>query len=367
MTDLQCGDDLPQNAQNDHLAEPAQIVAAGHTFEEVYAAQETLKSRRAVIARANEINESRDLRSKTRVGVYQQISAAIPTNDLGLPTFIYRPDIIPPDLDDYTAEQRTAILQAASVPIVYDEGLPTLEDGTSFWTKFPWEPFDSYEMFQRFVDMPTLEAEVSSPTTSKRDNSASNSANIQIAVRDLRVLAELYPASTGTRSSALTPAEYLEKLREYAILYCWNVRVKAYDLYIAAAYRKWREQKTYAVEQSHYRMSEQLLAKANAELLNRFNDPDEIKEIKAKDLLDVFKSMVQIQRVSLGMSATGDRSGEDGAPPKNASLELTLRTIAKSAGEEAKALQNDDSIQSILNDPDALVKAQELIIRMNRR
>ena len=361
MTDLQRGDDLPQEAQS------GQIVAAGHTLDEVYAAQEILKSRRAVISRANEINASRDQRAKSRVGVYQQISAAVSTNDLGLPTFIYRPDVIPPDLDDYTSEQRTAVLQAASVPVIYDSGYPTLEDGTSFWMKFPWEAADAYEMFQRFVDMPTLEAEVTNSATSRRDNAASNSANIQVAVRDLRVLAELYPAAAGSRLANLTPLEYVEKLREYAILYCWNVRVKAYDLYIAAAYRKWREQKTYAVEQNHFRVSEKLLAKANEILVKRLDDPELSQDIKAKELLDIIKSSVQIQRVSLGLSANGERGGEDGAPPKNASLELTLRTIAKSAGEEAKAIQNDDSIQQILNDPDALVKAQELIIKMNRR
>jgi len=325
-------------------------------------------SRREVLERANQINVARAT-PETRVGVIANLLGNVPQNELGLPTFIYRPDIIPPDLDTYTAEQRVGILQAASVNLTFEQGYPTLENGQIFWSRFPWEPLDAFEMFQKYVEMPTLHTEITTSSGAPVNKGVQDASNVQIAVRDLSSLAQLYaPAEVKfSKTPATTIAQFEKTIKEWAILYCWHSRVKAYDLYIAAAYRKWREQQTYAVEQSHFKISKRLLELANTELVERLQDPEQKLEMKPKDLLDIVKSMAQLQRISLGLSANGDRNGENGETPKNASLEVTLKSIAKTAGEEARIMQNTDQIQSILEDPDALVKAQELIIKLNQR
>jgi len=355
MDDLQCVQDTSSGSDLPDL--PGNL-----TFEELHSAQERVKSRREVVAVANDIIAKRDSSKKTKASVYQAEAAKIPTNDLGLPTYIYRPDIIPTDLNTYTPEQRTAILQAASVPIQYDGGIPTFESGAHFWSQFAWEPGDAYIDFQRYVDMPTLDANVTNAISGSVDSKASDRASIQISVRDLNSLAELYPSQNG-----LSTYERAETLRETAILYCWHQRVKAYDLFIAAAYRKWREQKVYSVEQSHFRIAETIISKANQALMARFEDPDLINEIKSKDLLDMLKTMITVQRESVGLTSAARAGSGDADAPKNASLEVTLRSIAKGAGEESKSFQDDSKIQELLDDPDSLFKAQELIIKMNSR
>jgi hypothetical protein len=339
------------------------LVESEPSFDDLYAAQEALESRRQVVERANAAIAARETRTFSRAATYANLTASLPTNDLGLPTYLYRPDLIPPDLDTYTGEQRTAILQAASIEISFDQGFPTLETGATLWSRFPWEPADAFEMFQRYVDMPTLHAEAGGPGIDA--GVESGRAAIQIAVRDISTLAEIYQPIPGSRQARefQDRSKYVAYIREMATLYCWPMRVKAYDLFIAAAYRKWREQQTYALEQKHYRSADALLSRAQKELIARMDDPERMVDIKEKDLLDMITKMMQIQRISLGLSVAG--GGKDETTPKNASLELTLRTIAKGAGEEARQMQDDESIQALLDDPDALVKAQELIIRMN--
>jgi hypothetical protein len=315
--------------------------------------REVISAHRDFIGKANTILEERENGLKTRVEVFRELCSRVPTSELGLPAYLYRIDLIPGDFDTYEPDQKAAILQAASIGIDLDDGIPRLDTGAVLWDKFPWESDSAYEYFHRYVDMPNLQSSVNEPSAE------SERAKIQISIRDIRVLAELYRQAPGALDVAT--------IQEFAVSYNWQVRVKAYDLYIAAAYRKYREREQYSVETQHYRMAGKLLAKANDELVRRLESEDLRTDMKERDLIDLVKSMTQIQRVSIGLSTGQGKNDVESETPRNASLELTLRTIAKNAGEQAKEIQDDDRIQAILEDPEALIQAQELIIKLNRK
>lgn len=269
-------------------------------------------------------------KSETLKTLYNTLSL----NDMGLPTFIYSADLIPHDLYAYTPEERNAILQAASIPLNYNEGYPTLPDGETFWSKLSFEPELQYQLFVKYCQLPEL--------------------NPEAPVRDFSSFGDSMKISAA-------------QLIEYANIFCWRFRAKAYDLFQVATHRKSKEQKARNVEQEHYKIANEFLNESTKTLKVMMANPEDYG-VKMRDVVNLMSKMMDIQRLSTNLGTSSGsgagKSGEDDVP-KNASLEVTLRTVARNSGEMAKVIDNNTSIDSLLDDPEALAMAQELIIKMN--
>ena len=328
---------MSQSAQN----HPQTLSAAGNTVEEL---QETLSlgatdiilleeglrhEHQQHLRLVDDMNATRQVQRYTRASTMASLYKDLTLNDLGLPDYIYRCDIIPGDFFSYTAEERTAILQAASVSVEYTAGYPTLETGEPLWSIFDFEPIGAHTLFTQYCMIPE-----NNPGT---------------PVRSLTSFAEAVRMD-------------LKVLVEYANLYCWGLRAKAYDLFIAAMYRKAREQRAYSVEAKQFDMAAKKLEQASQIIDDMLKDPDNKGDIKFRDVVALFKEAASMQRTVVGME---NRKHDDDIP-RNATTEVILRTIAKNSGEQAKFVNNDDKIRGILENPDDLAMAQELIIKMNR-
>lgn len=230
--------------------------------------------------------------------------------------------------DKYAVDSR--YLTAAYQELNHDEGFPALPDGSPFWEQFDFEPTTEYELFR------------------------------------------VYLQQEGARQVSLipTPSEWADRptaLRETAILYYWQHRARAFDLFKEADLRRKRAQRVLTMEDDHFRKATQLLEVCEAYMVG-----DEFADlINPKTAIDGLRAGAQLQRVALGLPAQGPpNKGDDGTPDgSHVPVEVIMRTRAKNhihTEVEAEA-EDDTALSQLLQDPEALEQAQELIIRVNTK
>lgn len=281
--------------------------------------------------------------------MFKTLNEEIPNNDYGLPTYYYRADILAPDVLDplhTTVDEQNGFLEAASVELDYSQGFPVTPTGEPFWGQLPYEPAEAYRAFLAFLDLPTRGEHQGGPQ----------------AVRQLHVL--------RTQLNIDTP-----QILEASYLYYWQARAHAHDLFKAASHAKLKERRLMTAEEEHYNMASQYIGWANDYLAGAFQDP-EGHGLKPKDVMDLMHRMIQVQRLSVGANPFSNANGGKGdsnALPQNATLEVILRTLAQNSGliqnNAANANTNDEEQENItkrlLQNPEMLKQAQELIIRVN--
>lgn len=294
----------------------------------------------------------------------QEINEAIPTNAYGLPEYIYRADMVP-NLDDLNTTQRNEHLEMAILDLDYRQGFPALADGEPFWAQLPCEPDAAYRAFIAYIDTPRAPGQRLGMAGVKLDTGQTaeqrkldtthplgpTNTN-QVPVRQLHLLGTIVGKPTST-------------LMECSYLFYWPQRVRAYDLFTIAIHRKRKEQRLMELEEDHYDMATSFIDSAKKQLEEWFAEPDE--KMKPKELIDLLSKMVQLQRISVGASPLGATNGKgngDGDIPKNADLEVIMRTITQNAGVVVNKDTSGDTTKLLLQDPEALHQAQELIIRM---
>lgn len=285
---------------------------------------------KAFLQQIDEINDKRTMVKQTKCGVLVDLYKQLPLNDLGLPNYIYSADLIPSDLASYSSEERAAILSAASISLDYSQGYPTLPSGHMLWGMLAFEPKAAYETFIKYIEIPEL-----------------NPCN---PVRDLPAFSKAINVDVN-------------KIAEYAVLFCWQYRTKAYDLFRIATHKKAKEQKALQVENRNYELSTKVLDRTTEIMGEILNDPI-ANNVKLRDLISLFKVMTDLQKDSLSQNRGGGAQAT--VEPQNASLEVTLKTIAHQSGERAKTIDNSGQVSDLLHDPEALAMAQELIIRTTR-
>lgn len=280
---------------------------------------------------------------KSRADVIRDLTARIPTNDLGLPHYIYRTDMIPSNLDDddMDPEERVQILQMASFQLDYTEGYPTQPDGNPFWSQLPFEPMSAFTVFNLYLG-----------EYGKDDGTGI----ISVQMRTFEHISKI---------SGLSPAQ----LREMSYLYFWSARAKAQDQFTVACFHKQRERRALVLEDEHYRKSAKIMQALEKQAEKIFGDEDFFDEMKPKDVLDALEKFMKMQRLAVGLSTSGGSgdSSKDGSP-KNASLQVVLRSIAEKAGERAQVMdETGDTLGQLLNDEAALTILQDLIIKAGAR
>ncbi len=268
-----------------------------------------------------------------KAAIMKQVNKDIPQNkDYGLPEYIYRCDLIPDDLLDMDPIDRDQYLENAIVEVDYDQGYPTLSNAQPLWSRLPYEDSSAYRAFNLFLDMPRPQAGEATP------------------VRQIHMLCAL----------AALP---IETLMSYAYMYYWNQRAQAYDSFTVASHAKMKEHRLLAIEAQHFEMSTAFVEKMQGRL-HAILDDDEA-DISAKEMLDIIKFFIQLQRLSTGAQPfSAGMVKNENALPLGASLEVIMRTLNTQSGNSIKQVNTQDFTKQLFDNPQDLDQAQELIIRM---
>lgn len=282
----------------------------------------------------------------SREDAFRQACQGTPTNDYGLPVFIYRPDLVPADIFQRSEDDRLGVLQSAMIDIIYDEGFPTFSDGTAFWSCMPFEPDDAYAAFKVYLEM-----------------------GDKTGVRRLEDLYFDLDAMNGTSATSLLDGAARKAIKDNFVFYNWAARCKAYDLFRVAAHHKLRERRILSITDQHFLKAEALLGK----LMSYFEKEDDdgnlkwLEELNPKVAMDMLDKLSKMQRTAVGLSAHGHSAGEgDGGRAANADVSVVLRQIAAGAQDPNAASQSssEGDLSVLLNDPEMAGMAQELIIKV---
>lgn len=258
---------------------------------------------------------------ETRTQLMQELTKNLPTNELGLPLFIYRPDILNVALiqecDGTDYSPINDMLSAATVKLTYDQGFPTVSNGDPLWSRLQHETVEGFAAFLQYLEQP------------------------------------------GARKTSAVNHVAPELVMEWYHQSYWAIRARAYDLYRVAHHTRMREHRILTLNDNHYVEGEKIFAKLIQQLGGKLEDAEAMKELSIPEMISALEKVAKLQRSSVGLSSTGaDKS--DG--PKTPSVEVVMREIS-SEGRVEKAEENSD-ISSLLQDPDLLSKAQEVIIKV---
>jgi hypothetical protein len=299
-----------------------------------------------------------------KADLLEQLTKALPLNEFDLPIYLYRPDLLDeqfilehmnllrtnvhsPSLQapDPTATTTSspaegevpnlhgetglitkpisysdiqAHLDAAIVTLSYDEGFPTLRNGTPLWQRLDFEPQDAFNAFIEYLDLG--------------------------AKRSLHAL-------------ILTP---LEQNRQYFHTYFWAFRVRAFDLFQIATAQKQRIARMLNTEDNHYKLAEKLMGTVTS-VLDQFTT-EEVKEVGFEKLVKLLDPLSKLQRISAGLPANGALSADEriAAPTTN----IIMQQIAEKA--PRKQVDEDDTTDMLYGNDEILEAAQDLILKSDK-
>lgn len=275
--------------------------------------------------------------SLDRVRIFTTLNNEIPTNEYGLPEYIYRADLVPADLNDLEFTERDRTLHSAAIELSYREGYPTLSTGRPFWARMEFEPEVLYSAFEAYLNMAS-----------------------EYGVRGLEVLS----GEPGINLS-------MQRLSEAFTYFYWAPRCRAFDLFRVAAYQKVREARIMRTSDRHYLEAERLLTS----LTKFFTEVDEdgnltwLKDLTPGVAVTCYEKLAKLQRIALDLPAHGSSSPQEGDIPQNAHLEVILRGIAQKADGDLADVRSrtQTDIGLLLENPEAARLAQELIIKVGRK
>lgn len=343
---------------------------------------------------------SREHTESLQVDAIRSLTGEIPLNDFGLPTGIYRTDLLPfhdyepanaprvngaqptpldPNtllLNGTTEEEEedtdsefslTSVphdpnkvyriagfparaLHGAFMPLQFDEGFPAFNNGQPFWARLDYEPADAFEAFQKYLQMSfgrasTLEGEGEDEEYDGSD--ATGTRNIST------LTANLFPDNQLLMMT--------QKYQEYYHLYYWGMRAHAYDLYRIVQYRTQQELRAVETQDEHYVQTRRLRHR----LMQYMNDEEDFWDMMTpKTGIDMFKTITSLERVSAGLPAGGPISDANEAI-RGQPFEVTMRTVAQTNRRVDKNIISEEGevLDKALEDPAATEILQELIIK----
>lgn len=258
-----------------------------------------------------------------RSDLIRALNKNLPLNEYGFPELIYRADLLDYNMFHEHAEYQTMrdALITAEVQVHYAEAYPTQSNGRPIWEQLEQEPEDSAFLLKKYLEIPGA-----------------------------RQLSDLV-------SSRLSG----ETLREWYYFYYWDFRAKAFDTFSAAHHARIREQRILSTTDKHFLAAEGLWTKLETAL--KSINLETIQEDPIA-IVELMEKVTKMQRVALGLPGNGNAT-----PPQAQlqSFELTMKTLTKRAEGDAPQSQLTEDTRSLLNDPDAIERAQELIISFNRQ
>lgn len=307
----------------------------------------------------------------------KEINKSIPLNkDYNLPEFIYRADLLPANLNAFLSlepvEQGDA-LEVAIVELEYSQGFPTLYEAEPLWARLPCESVDAYRVFTKYLEMPRGgDEERHFADTGDRAYKERNRDQTQIRTTiNNNYNIHSSPVRQLHTLKHITNKSSIELLSMMHMFY-WQARSTAYDAFQIATHSKLKEHRLIKAELKHYDMANEFTQVAHGALFQRLSNPGEDEKLSNRELLEVIKFCVQLERLSLGVSPfspANPNAKDPNALPQNASLEVIMRTLTQQAQQQlgpANAItdQSNMATQKLFQNPDDLKQAQELIIRM---
>jgi hypothetical protein len=256
------------------------------------------------------------------------------------------PEAVDPSLADDQRLLRVGVdlmqFRHAFVPIIFAEGFPAFPDGRPIWLRADYESEDVHRLFEQYLLMG------------------------QAGVRQLFLLQDLGPYT-------------LSELQAFFILYAWEPRLRAYDIFRVAEFRKIQANRSIEIEDDHFLKAQRLFDKA----MMYMETEDFIGQLTPKTAIDLMKTVVQISRMSVGLPPNAARGEKGSGGSEHTEIQAIMRTFSQSVhdiggngsgnsaqpgasthimgvGDDGKPLHGD-----ILSDPEATHLAQELIIRLS--
>ena len=114
-------------------------------------------------------------------------------------------------------------------------------------------------------------------------------------------------------------------------------------------------------------MASKFLDKTARALDTALDDPDRIVEVPIPRLAEMLERFARIQRTAVGLTASGSITYLEMQGPKGASLRSAYETAAETDAPKqisTNEVTHKTNMRALLNDPEALASAQELVIRM---
>jgi hypothetical protein len=273
--------------------------------------------------------------------LFQRLQEATPRDANGFLQYLLDPSHVPQDLDQRPQQKQAILLQTAQLPLSMMEGYHSFESNRQprpVWTQLPHEPPSYYQAFRQYLLSPNR-----SLTTSADD---------------------LDFDSPGF--SAYT-------IREAYILFYWHDRARSYDILKPVAAARLRDQRILLTEDAHYILTNNVLKQLGEEIEERSNDQDgrPWAGLKASEIVAALSTMMQMQRVSLGLPSHGPKLKDAGFQP--APFSGTDRAIRESSqnylGTSEAGLTQAEKMQQDINralaeNPDAAAALQAAAIEV---
>ena len=262
---------------------------------------------------------------ETRTQFIRELTKNLPLNEYNLPLFIYRADlvdsgcVIDADLEELDLSSVNDMLNAASLTLSYEQGFPTIGKGEPLWSILPYESRDAFDAFLQYLEQP------------------------------------------GARKISDIASIPLEVTSEWAIQNYWQIRARAYDLYKLAHHTRLREHRILKLNDSHYVEGERLFQQLIKALGDKLQDPEALSEMPVKDMISALDKVAKLQRAALGLSTAGAAKDTDQKMPQ---VEVIMREVSQQGKVEQR--EEDTDMTSLLQNPDLLQKAQEVIIKVGQ-
>lgn len=344
------------------------------------------------LARDTQSPQSRQ--ESIQIEAIRALTGELPLNDFGMPIGIYRTDLLPfhnyqPNsngrkhdlliIDDplgpsekqegapvrengaepeaeaeaephvfRTAGFPTKDLAIAFMPLQYDEGYPSFDNGMPFWQRLDYEPTDAYEAFHRYLQMSLGRASSSDDVEDEYDGvAASGTRSIS------HMAAEMFPDGDLLKM--------IDVFKGYYHHFYWGMRANAYDLCRVAQYRKQQEHRAIETQDEHYITSRKLRHR----LMQYFDSTDDFWDLMTPKVgLDMLKTVTQLERISAGIPAAGPMS-EEAAARSGTPFEIELQTVAlRNLPSKGSTITDEGEIlDQALQDPASTEILQRMIIR----
>lgn len=278
-----------------------------------------------------------------QLNVFKELRRDVSKDNANLPIFIYRTDmldltfLVNKKVRDQEYEDH---LSVASVELTWDEGFPAIEMGTAFWGKWSFEPQQFHEAFLEYLELAS-----------------------HLGLRSLNDLHQL-----GSTASTLPYSD----LHKAFILYYWDDRARAYDMFRTIQAKRLREARILQSEDSAFLRSERLLQRLHDDYFDKIDEdtgmPVWIDELTAKDAFKALEILNKVQRESLRIPASGGRGRSDDDETPLPSTPDEIRGAMQQIGEKSKrdsSISQDDTLELLRNNPEAAESAQDLVIQMN--
>jgi len=177
-------------------------------------------------------------------------------------------------------------------------------------------------------------------------------------------------SATGTRNiSFLVAGQFSDKqvlpmlqiFQSYYHLYYWGMRAHAYDLYRIAQYRTQQELRMVETQDEHYVQTRRLRHR----LMQYMNNEEEFWDMMTpKTGIDMFKTLTSLERISAGLPASGPIN-EAAEANRGKPFEVTLRSVAQTHRRVQSVSLDEEGevLDKALEDPETTEVLQELIIK----